>query len=329
LSGVTGIGPFTLSGGSVSGSTVMLPGGSYNVTAHYGGNGTYAASDSSPGIPVTVGKESSLTELHLVTMSATTPPVYDLTSVPYGASYVLRMDVTNSSGQPCANQVTGLIAYPCPTGALTVSPAPTEENPPSGSVPGNYTLNAQGFAEDIPIQLAPSSYNFVASYAGDNSYTKSASSTLPITITKAPTTITSCSLPSAVVVNTTPLNCLITISTQSNGVAPTGTVQLLNNGVLVGSPLYVVGSAYSTSTGAYASAQVTDYYILAQAGVLNVTFQYSGDANYAGSTTSPVTLDVTDFTMSANPPSITLSPGQSGTSTITITPGTDSLGRLP
>ena len=67
-SNVTGIGPFTLSGGSVSGSTIMLPGGSYNVTAHYAGNGTFAASDSTPGIPVTVSKESSQTEIRLVTL---------------------------------------------------------------------------------------------------------------------------------------------------------------------------------------------------------------------------------------------------------------------
>src|SRR5208337_1506057 len=119
-SNVTGIGPFTLGGGSVSNSTNMLPGGSYNVTAHYAGNGTFAASDSTPGIPVTVGKESSLTELRLVTLSATAPPAYNVTTVPYGSIYGLRMDVTNGSGQFCTNQNTGLISYPCPTGSLTV-----------------------------------------------------------------------------------------------------------------------------------------------------------------------------------------------------------------
>ena len=149
----------------------MLPGGSYNVTAHYAGNGTFAASDSTPGIPVTVGKESSLTEVRLVTFSATAPPVYNVTTVPYGSPYVLRMDVTNSSGQLCASATTGLISYPCPTGALTVSPAPTEENPPPGTIAGSYTLNSQGYAEDQPIQQTPGTYNFVASYAGDNSYT--------------------------------------------------------------------------------------------------------------------------------------------------------------
>jgi len=135
-SNVTGIGPFTLSGGSVSSSTNMLPGGSYTVTAHYAGNGTFAASDSSPGIPVTVGKESSLTELRFVTLSATAPPVYTVTSVPYGSPYVLRMDVTNSTGQSCADQITGLISYPCPTGTLTVSPAPTDQSPHRAPLPG-------------------------------------------------------------------------------------------------------------------------------------------------------------------------------------------------
>ena len=144
----------------------MLPGGSYNVTAHYAGNGTFAASDSTPGIPVTVGKESSLTELRLVTPNATGSPVYNVTTVPYGSPYILRMDVTNSSGQPCASPTTGLIAYPCPTGALTVSPAPTDTNPPPGTVAGSYTLNSQGYAEDQPIQLALGTYNFVASYRG-------------------------------------------------------------------------------------------------------------------------------------------------------------------
>ena len=199
-SNVTGIGSFTLSGGSVSKSTTMLPGGSYNVTAHYAGNGTFAASDSSPGIPVTVGKESSLTEVRLVTFSATAPPVYNVTTVPYGSPYILRMDVTNSSGQLCASATTGLISYPCPTGALTVSPAPTEENPPPGTIAGSYTLNSQGYAEDQPIQQTPGTYNFVASYAGDNSYTPSTSPTVPITITKAATTTTLRGLPSSAVV---------------------------------------------------------------------------------------------------------------------------------
>ena len=175
-----------------------------------------------------MSKESSQTGLRLVTLSATGPPTYNITTVPYGSPYVLRMDVTNSSGQPCANPITELIAYPCPTGGLTVSPAPTEENAPPGTIAGGYTLNSEGYAEDQPIQQFPGTYNFVASYAGDNSYNASSSATVPITITQAPTA-TTLNTPSSAV---SAVSLTATITTQSNGAAPTGTVQFLSNGVL-------------------------------------------------------------------------------------------------
>jgi subtilase family serine protease len=43
-----GIGSFTLGAGSVSGKTSLLPGGNYNVSAHYEGDGTFLPSDSTP-----------------------------------------------------------------------------------------------------------------------------------------------------------------------------------------------------------------------------------------------------------------------------------------
>jgi hypothetical protein len=309
----TGIGSFPLSNGSVSGTTNMLPGGSYNVTAHYAGNGTFAASDSTPGIPVAVGKESSLTDLRLVTFSATAPPAYNVTTVLYGSPYVLRMDVTNSSSQPCASPATGLTSYPCPTGALTVSPAPTEGNPPPGTVAGSYTLNSQGYAEDQPIQQAPGTYNFVASYAGDNSYTPSTSPTVPITVTPAPTT-TVIAAQSGAEGNIT---LGATVTTQSYGAAPTGSVQFLSNGVSLAG-WAVSGTPGSSS--AFATAQANTNANIA-AGKWSITAQYSGDINYAASTSAAVVVNVTDYSIAANPSTIIISaPGQSGSSTITLTP---------
>ncbi|MFZ0961785.1 MAG: Ig-like domain repeat protein [Terriglobia bacterium] len=319
-SNATGIGPFTLSGGSASNSTIMLPGGSYNVTAHYAGNGTFAASDSTPGIPVTVSKESSQTEVRLVTLSSTAPPAYNVTSVPYGSPYVLRMDVTNSSGNLCAPMNSSgyqyAVSYPCPTGSLTVSPAPTEQNPPAGTVPGSYTLNSQGYAEDQPIQLSPGTYPFVATYAGDNSYTASTSPTTPIIITQAPTTTTVAAQAAFVVGNAIPLT--ITIMTQSSGIKPTGTVQLLSNGSPLGSAVTVMGYAGPSNGYSWAQASAAPTQI---AGGLTVTAQYSGDSNYAGSTSAAITVPVCDFSLSANPSAVTISaPGHTGTSTISVTP---------
>ncbi len=323
----TGIGPFTLGGGSVSGATVMLPGGNYTVTAHYAGNGTFAASDSSPGIQVTVGKESSLTSAELVTFNANTgAPSYGVTTTPYGSPYALRMNVTNSSGQPCASPVTGLIAYPCPTGALTVSPAPTDENPPPGTVPGHYALNSQGYAEDIPIQLLPGTYPFVASYTGDNSYNSSISPSIPITITQAPTTI-GITAPASVA-GPNEVSLTATITTLSNGVGPTGTVQFFNAGTPIGSTMPVTGTPYAIASGAFATAQATVQTFLA-VGTYMLTVQYSGDGNYLGSTSPPAYLNVTDFTETANPSSITIPvSGQGGTSTITLTPVNDFFGTV-
>src|SRR5208282_6000688 len=292
--------------------TDMLPGGSYNVTAHYAGNGTFAASDSSPGIPVTVGKESSLTEVRLVTPNAAGSPVYNVTTVPYGSVYFLRMDVTNSSGQLCTNATTGLIAYPCPTGSLTVSPPPTDQNPPPGTVPGSYTLNSQGYAEDQPIQLSPGTYNFVASYAGDNSYTSSISPTVPITITQAPTTTSFTGLPSSPIVVVNPYNLPVTVNTTSNGVPPTGTVQFFNNNTPFGPAYYLSGTPSSASTGAYAKGTVIVYTTL-PVGTDSIKVQYSGDTNYTGSTSAAVSITITDFSLSANPSPVTIpAPGQTG-----------------
>ena len=57
LQGVTS---FTLNAGAVSSTSEDLPGGTYDVHAHYAGDGTFAASDSAP-ITITVSPEGSTT----------------------------------------------------------------------------------------------------------------------------------------------------------------------------------------------------------------------------------------------------------------------------
>lgn len=67
-----GIATFKLASGTASGSTNMLPGGTYNVFAHYAGDGTNGSSDSTPPTSVTVNPENSQPQLHFVTFDTFT-----------------------------------------------------------------------------------------------------------------------------------------------------------------------------------------------------------------------------------------------------------------
>jgi hypothetical protein len=62
-----GVTDFALSNGSVSTTTNVLPGGTYTVTAHYPGDGTFAASDSTPPVSVLVTPEGSKTAVSFIT----------------------------------------------------------------------------------------------------------------------------------------------------------------------------------------------------------------------------------------------------------------------
>ncbi len=313
----TGIGPFTLSGGTVSSSTIMLPGGSYNVIARYAGNGSDGASDSTP-VPVIVSTESSKTLASLVTFDSSGDIIPNNGTIVYGSPYFLRFDVTNSGGSLCApansSGVQQATSYPCPTGTVTLTPAPANQN---GTSTGSFTLNSQGYAEDQPVQANAGQYSFVAKYSGDISYTASTSAALPVTITQATTSTATTGIPSTATAGTQ-ITVTATLTTTSGGIAPTGTMQLLNNGSPLGSPVPVSGTASSSSTFASALAMLTP---TLTSGNLSLSAKYSGDINYATSTSAATSLTVTDFGVSANPSPVTISaPGQPGTSTISVTP---------
>ena len=132
---VTSSGPeagnFMLANGSVSATTSLLPGGSYTVTAHYAGDGTYAASDSSPGVPVTVNSEPSTTTLQAFTLDQH-GNVVPFTTGTYGASVVyLRTSVTGKFGQGE------------PTGTVNLTQT---LNGTTTNLPGNpYPLNSEAY----------------------------------------------------------------------------------------------------------------------------------------------------------------------------------------
>jgi hypothetical protein len=342
--GTLGIGPFTLSGGTVSSSTVMLPGGTYNVTAHYAGDGTHAASDSSP-VQVTVSPENSQTLVQLVgfTCSGVT---YGVTTVTYGsnmvcsgavyAGYILRVDVTNSSGNLCYNSSTGYPAYQCPTGYVVVTdngsplPASTDVGAPADNTPGTYNLNSQGFTEDQYIQLPGGTNALVANYtphpiAPNNSYNGSTSGTDTITVAPAPTTTTVTASPNPFPSTASNVTLTALVSTTSAGLPPSGAVAFYNGSNLITGTVTLTPANFAvTSSGiAYASLTAT-LTTTFTASTNTITAQYTpatSPQNYQASTSAALQVTLAsgtpDFSLSATPSSVTITaPGQPGTTTV-------------
>jgi len=263
--GNTSTGPildtFTLSGGAYSGSTTLLPGGAYNVIAHYGGDGTFAASDSAP-MPVTVNAQSSQAVVSFVTFSSTGVPTLSTSAatVPYGSAYILRVDVKNNSGQICENLNNGNLIFVCPTGTVTftsngaaLNDFPNAQTPNATNV---VNLNDRGFAEDQPIQLAPGTYNIVAKYSGDASYSASTSTAESVTITQA-TTTTVVTPNVTSVVSGGSVTLTAKVNTSSNGAGPSGTVQFKNGTNNLGAVVTCTPTAAAGTTAAFCTATLT------------------------------------------------------------------------
>jgi len=244
-SGPAGISVFTLSSGTVSSSTNALPGGTYTVTAHYAGDGTNAASDSS-GVTVAVAQENSKTAVSFVTLTSSgLVSNSDATSAPYGSPYILRIDVTNNGGQKCSS-----VAVPCPTGSVTLT-----DNGISLDN-GTYPLNSAGYFEDQQIQLNAGSHPIVAKYVGDSSYAGSTSPTDTLTITQASASAALTSS-STLIHSGDTVTLTAVVSTNSSGAEPTGTVQFYRGSSVISGTVAYNGAAGTGSAGAYLRATLT------------------------------------------------------------------------
>jgi Pro-kumamolisin, activation domain/Bacterial Ig-like domain (group 3) len=299
---------FPLSGGAATGTTTFLPGGTYHVSAHYDGDATFAQSDSNS-IQVTVAAESSTTSLTatyydaLTGNQAATPYygfIYALDAEPYGNSASL----SNPNGD-----ATGTITFK--NGTTTV---------------GTAQLSSLGVAELLTAAVPVGMNSLTAVFPGDASFSASTSS--PVTLTVQPG-ITSLSAPRATPTNPTlgaNVTLGVTLSTDSAGAAPTGTVTFMNGGAALGT-VPVSGTAGSFSFASISTASGTASFSTTSlpAGTNAINAVYSGDSDYGGTTSNvvPVTVSAPSPGISLTGTAVTIStPGTTtnNTSTITVTP---------
>jgi hypothetical protein len=296
LSASLGIEALLLGNGTATSASLILPGGSYNLSAHYQGDGTFGPSDSTPPIPVNITTENSKTLISIPVFDPTTGKETGNTptSMVYGSPYLARFDVGNASASLTFPEQPQCAPPGCPTGTVTVTDS-LNGGAPAPLDAGTFPLNSSGFAEDFSIQLLGGSHVLSASYSGDNSFNASAS-TYSLTVTPGSTRIISSNPPLPPVV-ATPFDLRTILTMNFLGVMPSCNFTFYDGTIaLQGTPncawqangpfLYVSLPVSQTTVGAH-----------------TYTAKFNGDANYAPSTSAPMSTNVfygTTTTLSAD-----------------------------
>jgi hypothetical protein len=308
-----GLDQFTLVNGAVTGAkTQSLPGGTYNVSAHYAGDGTNAPSDSTP-VQVTVAKESSQTFIVVPSFdSQGTLLSGNASSVTYGSRYIIRMYVTDKNGVASTTGPPSPTCYTqnlltCPTGTISLT---ANSSPLDG---GMFTLNNEGYTRDIAPTLTGGTYSLIAQYSGDDSYQASTSATDTFTVTPAATQLIFTNNPRPLVGSPVTLN-MLGIPNVTTGATAKGSISVFDGSTLIGGPVPVacVYCGQNLPATFSASVQVT----FSTSGNHSLTAKYSGDANYAAATSAPLTVNpLYPTTMTLTADSTTINYGSSVTIT--------------
>ncbi len=260
------IGTLTLTGGTAKGTSDSLPGGSYKVMAHYGGNGAFAASDSNS-IPVTVAPEESATALTVrgvydpATGKLSSSPRYGYISVIDAQPYGKSASLANPNG-PATGQVTFM-----------------DGDQPFATVP----VASDGVAELLTTTLPAGENNLTAVYSGDPSFEPSTSGSASVRLPHAFTSIATpqTNIAEGFITAGAPVTFTTNLTNlDSDGAAPSGTVTFATQNTVLGTAP-IKGTSGAPGVPATGSIAFTTTRI--PAGNLEVTAQYNGDANYRAS----------------------------------------------
>jgi len=257
--------------GSYSGVTHLLPGGTYQVNAHYAGDGTYAASDSSPSVQVTIQPENTTTTFSVLTTDANGNLV-PFGAGPYGTPVYYQAHVAGQSG------------YGTPSSYVNFWDT-------NGIGAGSAYLDSKGNAlTPLNNQIVAGAHSITAGYSGDNSFNSSDDLT-PVNFTisqlHTSTALTSQRTAQALILTAT-------VSASGIGAPATGIVTFSSGGTSLGTSQLTPGNTANGTTQAIATLNGTGL----PPGQYNVTASYPGDPNYTASTSSTLSLNLTaDFSV--------------------------------
>lgn len=235
--------------------------------------------------------------------SSTSAVNITVTTIPTSTS-VLSSTAAATVGSPVS--FTATVAHASgaatPTGTVTFFDGATQL--------GSAALGNSGAAVLTTSSLAIGNHTVTATYSGDSMYAGSSSSagaTVSITTVATTTTLAGNSNNGTLVVGST---LTLTVNVSGAVGTPQGTVTLTDGTTTLGTLTLQNGAGtFSTSTLAI--------------GTHAITASYAGNGTFAASQSTPLNVVVTgvpDFTATANPSSLTIASGSSGTTTLTFTP---------
>ncbi len=299
----------TVLSGTITATIANVAGAIYSVTLPGTAvtTGTYAIPIT---VPATVGA-------YTITVTCTssnftcTPVIVTLNS-----STTALIATTTTLTATASTTATGATTF-----TATVTPATLGAAAPSGSITvydgttpvGIALINSMGGATFSLTQNTTVTHSYTAVYSGDTLYSASTSPAITgiAKATAAVITLTA-STSSAIAGTNVVLTAQVTGLT-ATGTAPTGTVSFY----IVGTNARLLGTVPLSPGGAGTSVAVLTTTGL-PSGTITIDAVYSGDTNFTTVTSNIVTLGLTDYTVTFNPPSLTILRGGSGLTYATV-----------
>jgi Pro-kumamolisin, activation domain/Bacterial Ig-like domain (group 3) len=308
----------TLASGTATANWSFFPGGTYQVTAQYGGDGSFAPSTSASSA-LTVTRESSNTSL-LLQYEALGAPLHVFIgtvpnggSAPFGSAWFFTAQPTGQTSQSTGDA----------SGTATFTDGATSVTLP---------LNAQGLAIWSPQTLALGSHSVSVSYSGDASYNPSTGGPLAFTVTQG-TPLVICNLlattasisigPPLTFTYQAGTTAVVRVLLQGYNffVPPTGNVTV-NFGPLT-QTVAVTPALFANRT----EAEVSVAFPNVAAGTYALTASYAGDSDWNAATSGSAasytfansTAAATTTALSLTPSSVDSSRAVTFTTTVTST----------
>jgi hypothetical protein len=286
----------TLAGGSATTSWNFFPGGAYQVTAQYAGDGTFQPSTSAPST-LTITPEASTTAFSLQYRyeDTSTPPI------------TVHSGTLASGGQAPFSSLWTFEAQPSGQSGQTVDATGTATFT-DGAISITLPLNAKGIATWSPQVLAIGAHSVTVSYSGDASYNASTAGPLTFTVTQGipelaavlearPVTLAGYQAGSTVLVH-------VLMRALNSFVPPSGIVTV-NFGSLPPQTGTLTVATYSNQ--GLSSANFT--FPNVPAGTYTLSASYAGDSNWKlSSFTSPTTYTFASGTNSPTATMLSLTP---------------------